>query len=92
MKTTLVLILFYLISSHSIIAQERSEQEIKAGVFLEDLDSIGSFKKIEQAPVELFDNKQIPPNWYEYNSFKISRNGVSSDFLNNYVQKLILKK
>ena len=57
MKKLLVLILFYLISSHSIIAQERSEQEIKAGVFLEDLESIGSFKKIEQAPVELFDKK-----------------------------------
>ena len=57
MKKLLALILFYLISSHSIIAQERSEQEIKAGVFLEDLESIGSFKKIEQAPVELFDNK-----------------------------------
>ena len=42
--------------------------------------------------LELFDNKQISPNWYEYNSFKISRNGIPSDFLNNYVQKLILKK
>jgi len=57
MKKLLVLIFFYLICSHSIIAQERSEKEIKAGVFLEDLESIGSFKKIEQAPVELFDKK-----------------------------------
>ena len=57
MKKLLVLIFFYLICSHSIIAQERSEKEIKAGVFLEDLESIGNFKKIEQAPVELFDKK-----------------------------------
>ena len=57
MKKLLVLIFFYLICSHSIIAQERSEKEIKAGVFLEDLESIGNFKKIEKAPVELFDKK-----------------------------------
>ncbi|MDA7606835.1 hypothetical protein N8726_04480 [Pelagibacteraceae bacterium] len=57
MKKVLVLIFFYLICSHSITAQERSEKEIKAGVFLEDLESIGNFKKIEKAPVELFDKK-----------------------------------
>ena len=43
------------------ISKERSEKEVKMGVFLEDLESIGTFKKIEQVPVGLFDEK--------YNSF-----------------------
>jgi hypothetical protein len=43
------------------ISKERSEKEVKMGVFLEDLESIGTYRKIEQVPVGLFDQK--------YNSF-----------------------
>jgi hypothetical protein len=47
--------------SNAALSKERSEKEIKMGVFLEDLESIGTYEKIEQVPVGLFDEK--------YNSF-----------------------
>ena len=47
--------------SNVTLSKERSEKEVKMGVFLEDLKSIGTYKKIEQVPVGLFDKK--------YNSF-----------------------
>jgi hypothetical protein len=33
---------------------ERSEKEIKLGVFLDDLDDIGSFEKINFSPIGMF--------------------------------------
>ena len=63
MKKLLAFIVLGLFWSHSVLAEpkKRSEKEIKMGVFLEDLKSIGTYKKIEQVPVGLFDKK--------YNSF-----------------------
>ena len=63
MKRLLAFIVLGLFWSHSVLAEpkKRSEKEIKMGVFLEDLKSIGTYKKIEQVPVGLFDKK--------YNSF-----------------------
>ena len=63
MKKLLAFIVLGLFWSHSVLAEPKksSEKEIKMGVFLEDLKSIGTYKKIEQVPVGLFDKK--------YNSF-----------------------
>ena len=61
MKKLLAILVLGLWCSNHILAEERSEKEIKMGVFLEDLESIGTYKKIEQVPVGLFDKK--------YNSF-----------------------
>ena len=61
MKKLLAITVLYLLCSHPILAEERSEKEVKMGVFLEDLKSIGTYKKIEQVPIGLFDEK--------YNSF-----------------------
>ena len=38
-------------------AKERSEKEVKMGVFLEDLETIGTYKKIDWAPDGLFEEK-----------------------------------
>ena len=40
-----------------LISAERTEQEVKIGVFREDLKDIGTFKKIEKIPKDLFDKK-----------------------------------
>ena len=61
MKKLLAIIVLGLLCSNHILAEERSDKEVKMGVFLEDLKSIGTYKKIEQVPVGLFDEK--------YNSF-----------------------
>ena len=67
------------------ISKERSDKEVKIGVFLEDLDSIGTYQKIELAPAELFDIR--------HNSFtsraKYSLSQVGLIFVN---QKGLLEK
>ena len=67
------------------ISKERNEKEVKLGVFLEDLESIGTYQKIELAPDELFHKK--------YNSFtsraKYSLSQVGNIFVN---QKGLLEK
>ena len=57
MKKLLTTIVFCLLFSNLIFAKERSEKEVKMGVFLEDLKSIGTFEKIDNAPDGLFDKK-----------------------------------
>ena len=67
------------------ISKERNEKEVKMGVFLEDLETIGTYKKIELAPAELFDIR--------HNSFtsraKYSLSQVGNIFVN---QKGLLEK
>ena len=48
-------IFFFLIGTA--LGTERTEKEIKLGVFLEDLNSIGTFKRIDNAPPEMFPEK-----------------------------------
>jgi len=48
-----ILVIFFLISVGA-YSLERSEKEIKIGVFLDDLKEIGDFKKINDAPDEMF--------------------------------------
>ena len=57
MKKILAIAVLGLLFSNSIFAKERSEKEIKMGVFLEDLKSIGTFKKIDDVPAGLFDKQ-----------------------------------
>jgi len=71
--------------SNSILAEERSEKEIKMGVFPEDLKSIGTYQKIEQVPVGLFDEK--------YKSFAARSNFSQSEVARIFVkQKGLLTK
>ena len=57
MKKLLATMVLGLFLSGNAYANERSEKEIKIGVFLEDLKEIGKFKKIKDAPERLFDSK-----------------------------------
>ena len=57
----IVIIIFFTLSG-DLFSVERTDKEIKIGVFREDLKDIGNFKKIEKAPDELFEKK--------YNSFQ----------------------
>ena len=59
MKKLLAIVVLGLLFSNLIFAKERSEKEIKMGVFLEDLKSIGTFKKIDDVPAGLFDKKYL---------------------------------
>ena len=54
MKKFLAILVLSLFFSNLLLSKERSEKEIKIGVFLEDLKDIGKFKKIEKIPEELF--------------------------------------
>ena len=62
MKNLYVVILILFTLSGDLFSVERTDKEIKIGVFREDLKDIGNFKKIEKAPDELFEKK--------YNSFE----------------------
>ncbi len=58
MKKKFVLTLFsLLIFSFQSISAERSEKEIKLGIFLEDLKKIGNFKEINYSPEGMFPEK-----------------------------------
>ena len=73
--------------SNSVLAEpkKRSEKEIKMGVFLEDLKIIGKYKKIEEAPVGLFNSK--------YKSFTARSNFSQSEVARIFVkQKGLLTK
>ena len=53
---SLIIFLFIFINGNS-FSKEKSNQEQKIGVFLEDLKSIGKFQKIENAPIGMFEDK-----------------------------------
>ena len=50
MKKILGLIVLCLFFFNPIFAEERSEIEIKNGIFLEDVEAFGTFNKIDTAP------------------------------------------
>jgi hypothetical protein len=54
MKKLLGLIVLCLFFFNPIFAEERSEIEIKNGIFLEDVEAFGTFNKIDTAPLGMF--------------------------------------
>lgn len=57
LRTIFLTLILFLIFIPSLTSSERTEQEIKIGVFREDLKDIGNFQKIERVPDNLFDKK-----------------------------------
>ena len=57
MRKLLGIILFSFFLFNSIFAEERSEVEIKNGIFLEDVEAFGTFNKIDTAPLGMFKPK-----------------------------------
>ena len=56
MKKLFILIFLIIYPINFIAASERSEKEIKIGVFIEDLKDIGKFTRIKNVPDGLFSN------------------------------------
>tara|TARA_B100000686_G_C16762798_1_gene959824 strand:- start:140 stop:1888 length:1749 start_codon:yes stop_codon:yes gene_type:complete len=54
MKKIVIYILLIFLNLNIANSNERSEKEIKIGVFLDDLDDIGSFEKIDYSPKGMF--------------------------------------
>ena len=54
MKKILEAMFLFLFLFQSTFAEERSEIEIKNGVFLEDVEAFGAFEKINTAPSGMF--------------------------------------
>ena len=80
MKNFFVVISLFFTLSGDLLSVERTDKEIKIGVFREDLKDIGNFKKIEKAPEELFEKK--------YNSFQ-SRQVYSLEQIGKIFVKLL---
>ena len=57
MKRFFLVFFAFLIFSVATNSAEKSEKEIKLGIFLEDLDQIGNFKEINYAPEGMFPGK-----------------------------------
>ena len=57
LRTIFLTLILFLIFITTLTSSERTEQEIKIGVFREDLKDIGNFQKIERVPDNLFDKK-----------------------------------
>ena len=57
MKKFFLVFFVFLIFSVATNSAEKSEKEIKLGIFLEDLDQIGNFKEINYAPEGMFPEK-----------------------------------
>jgi len=59
MKFFFVFIVIFFIFSSTIYSEERSKKEIKLGIFLDDLNQIGDFKKIDFSPEGMFPENQV---------------------------------
>ena len=85
MKKFLGIIFFSFFLFNLIFAEERSEIEVKNGIFLEDVEAFGTFEKINTAPLGMFETK--------HNQFvkmsKYSQSKIGLIFVN---QKRILDK
>ena len=85
MKNLLFFILILFFFNTKLFSAERTEHEAKIGVFREDLKTIGTFKKIEKVPNDLFDKK--------YNNFHSRQLYSLSQIGNIFVkQKGLLEK
>ncbi len=56
-KNFFLVFFVFLIFSVATNSSERSEKEIKLGIFIEDLDQFGNFKEINYAPDGMFPEK-----------------------------------
>jgi hypothetical protein len=59
MKKIVIYILLIFLNLNIANSNERSEKEIKLGVFLDDLNDIGSFEKIDFSPIGMFPETAI---------------------------------
>ena len=85
MKYYFFLFLFLFLFNTKLLSVERTEKEAEIGVFREDLKIIGTFKKIEKVPNDLFDKK--------YNTFHSRQLYSLSQIGNIFVkQKGLLEK
>tara|TARA_B110000196_G_C20569022_1_gene396636 strand:+ start:115 stop:543 length:429 start_codon:yes stop_codon:yes gene_type:complete len=73
-----ILVIFFLISVGA-YSLERSEKEIKIGVFLDDLKEIGDFKKINDAPDGMF-----PEIAYDFHKKQVIS---QKEFINIFIHK-----
>ena len=67
MRKFLGIILFSFFLFNSIFAEERSEVEIKNGIFLKDVEAFGTFNEIDTAPLGMFkpsDNQFVQMSKY----------------------------
>ena len=63
MKKIIICIVLVFLNLNNANSNERSEKEIKLGVFLDDLNNIGSFKKIDFSPEGMF--PETATNFYK---------------------------
>jgi len=73
MKNLLFFIFILFFFSTKLLSVERTEEEAKIGVFREDLKNIGTFKKIEKVPNDLFDKKYN--NFHSRQKYSLSQIG-----------------
>ena len=79
---TFLISLLFITSVNSI---ERSEDEIKIGIFLEDVNKFGEFKKINNAPKGMFPETS--------NTFHLKQLRSQKKFIDTFVkQKGLMKK
>ena len=74
MKNLLFFIFILFFFSTKLLSVERTEEEAKIGVFREDLKNIGTFKKIEKVPKDLFDKKY--DNFHARQSYSLNQIGT----------------
>ena len=85
MKKFLVIISLSLFFFNPIFAEERSEIEVKNGIFIEDVEAFGTFNKIDTAPLGMFKKKD--KQFVQMS--KYSQSKIESIFIN---QKGLLDK
>ena len=92
MKRFFGIILFSLFLFNSIFAEERSDIEIKNGIFLEDLEEFGTFNEIDTAPLGMFKGKDKQfVQMSKYSQNKIGLIFVSQkNMLDKYPENLML--
>ena len=91
-KKLLGLMVLGLFFFNPIFADERSEIEIKNGIFLEDVEALGNFNKIDTAPLGMFltkDNQFVKMS--KYSQDKIGQIFVNQKrLLDKYPENLML--
>ena len=73
MKKHVFIFFILCLLNEELLSAERTEKEIKIGVFKEDLETIGSFKKIEKAPSGLF--KERDNSFHERQMYSLTQVG-----------------
>ena len=92
MKKILSSIFLFLLFFKPILAEERSKVEIKNGIFLEDVETFGSFKEIDSAPQGMF--KEEDDQFVQMSKYSQEKIGLffikQKNMLDKYPENLML--